>query len=134
MSAPETAGRHRLTRWAVPATALVIGVGYLVSGVAGGRPGFGVFGLALMLVVALGFVLSARWSETVEGLVSRRDERINSLDQRASLFAGLVLIVAVIGMFMVQIARGESGSPYYQLGALAGVAYVGALVFLRFRG
>ena len=134
MSAPETAGEHRRIRWAIPVTALVLGLGYLASGVAGGRPGFGVLGLVLMLVVALGFVLSARWSETVEGLVTRRDERINSLDRRASLFAGLVLILAVIVIFMVQIARGESGSPYYQLGALAGAAYVGALGYLRFRG
>jgi hypothetical protein len=133
MSTREPAAHHRRVRWLIPVTALAIGLGYLVSGIAGGRPGFGVLGLVLMLAVALGFVLSARWSETVEGLVSRRDERINSLDQRATLFAGLVLIVAVIVMFMVQIARGESGTPYYQLGALAGVAYVGALGYLRFR-
>jgi UDP-N-acetylmuramyl pentapeptide phosphotransferase/UDP-N-acetylglucosamine-1-phosphate transferase len=113
--------------------AVLIGVGYLVAGLAGDRPGFGLFGLGLMLAVAVVFVVSTRWSETVDGLATRRDERINHLDQQATLAAGGVLIVAVIVMFMVEIARGESGSPYYQLGALAGLAYVVSLVWLRIR-
>ncbi len=49
------------------------------------------------------------------------------------MFAGGVVIVAVVVMFVVEVARGRDGSPYYQLGALGGVGYVAALTWLRFR-
>jgi hypothetical protein len=45
----------------------------------------------------------------------------------------MTVLVAVIVMFVVEVAQGQDGSPYYQLGALGGVAYVAALVYLRFR-
>lgn len=121
-----------LRRWSVPATAVVAGIGYLVAGLAGDRPGFGAFGLGLMLVVAAGFLLASRRSEYVEGLRSGRDERIAGHDRDASLAAGLVVLLACLVMFMVEIARGEDGSPYYQLAALGGVAYLATLGVLRF--
>ena len=121
------------TRWAVPATAAVIGLGYLAAGIAGGNTGFGAFGLVLMLAVGAAFLLLGTRSETFRGLADRRDERINAIDRDATLFAGAVLLLAVIVMFMVEVARGDDGSPYYQLGALGGVSYVAALIWLRFR-
>ena len=121
-------------RWVIPATATVIGVGYLVAGIVGDRVRFGVFGLLLMLSVAVVFVLAARVSETFGGLADRRDERINEIDQRATTLAGVVVLLSVLVMFMVSIARGQDGSPYYQLGAIGGVTYIVGLVYLRFRG
>jgi hypothetical protein len=119
-------------RWAVPLTAVVAGLGYLVAGLVGDRPGFGVFGLVLMLVVAAAFVLVSKRSEYVDGLRSGRDERIAGHDRDASLAAGMVVLLASLVMFMVEIARGEDGSPYYQLAALGGVTYVATLGVLRF--
>ena len=124
---------HHLTRWTVPLVAAGIGVAYLVAGIAGDQTGFGIFGLVLMLVVGAAFVIAGRYSETFAGLADRRDERINQLDLRATTFAGGVVLLAVIVMFMVSIARGQDGSPYYQLGALGGASYIVALVWLRFR-
>jgi hypothetical protein len=49
------------------------------------------------------------------------------------MFSGLVLITAVIIAAMVQISRGESGSPYIWLGALAGVSCLIALIYQRIR-
>ena len=123
----------RAVRWAVPGVAGAIGVGYLGAGLAGGRPGFGLGGLVVMLVVGAGFVLATRVSETAAGLADRTDERINALDRDASLFAGMVLMAAVLAMFMVEVARGHDGSPFDQLGALAGVSYIAALAWLRVR-
>jgi hypothetical protein len=123
----------RVVRWAVPGLSVAIGLGYLVAGLAGGRAGFGIGGLVLMLVVGAGFLLATRTSETVAGLADRTDERINSIDRDASLFAGMVLLGTVLALFMIEIARGNEGSPYYQLGALAGVSYLAALVWLRMR-
>ena len=79
------------------------------------------------------FLLAARRSETVAGLVDRRDERINPVDRDASLLAGAAVLLAVLVMFVVEIAQGQDGSPYAALGALGGVAYVTALVVLRLR-
>jgi hypothetical protein len=45
----------------------------------------------------------------------------------------MAILLAVLVMFMVEFARGNSGSPYYQLGALGGVAYLVSLVWLRLR-
>lgn len=121
------------TRWLIPAAAAVIGVGYLVAGIVGDNLGFGLFGLGLMVAVGLAFLALGRHSETVGGLLDRRDERINSIDRDATLFAGAFTLLVVIVMFMVEIARGQDGAPYYQLGAVGGAAYVAALIFLRFR-
>ena len=44
-----------------------------------------------------------------------------------------MLITIVIGMCVWEWAHGRSGSPYTQLGAIAGVAYLAALGVLRWR-
>ena len=56
-----------------------------------------------------------------------------AVDLKASAFAGLLLIAIVIGGFMYEIADGDDGSPFAQLGAIAGVAYIAAVAFLRWR-
>ncbi|KAA1426512.1 hypothetical protein [Nocardioides antri] len=122
-----------LTYWIVPLTAAAIGVAYLVAGLVGDDPGFGVTGLLVMLAAGAAFLVASRWSETARGLMERRDERINAIDQSATTFAGLCVIAAVLAMFVVEVARGNDGQPYAALGAVAGAAYVGSLVWLRFR-
>ena len=61
------------------------------------------------------------------------DERSAMLDLRATAFAGLVLILVVIGAVFYELARGHDPSPYSQLGAIAGVAYLVALIALQRR-
>ena len=121
------------TRWAVPSVAVLAGGAYLVAGVVGGDVSFGVVGLVLMLGAGGVFVLAARWSETVAGLRDRTDERINEIDRSASLTAGMAVLLAVLVMFVVEIAQGKDGSPYSQLGALGGLSYVASLTWLRYR-
>jgi len=133
MSMTDTNRSKGMTRWAVPGVALVIGVAYLVAGLVGDNTFFGVFGLCLMVATGLVFLLIARFSETAAGLRDRRDERINAIDRDASLFSGMVLVLAVIVMFVVEIAQGKDGMPYSLLGALGGVSYLLALVVLRLR-
>ena len=126
-------GTVRSRRWVTPVTALVIGLGYLLAGVLGDNLEFGLFGLGLMVVVGGAFWLVGTRSETVAGLLDRRDERINAIDASASLFAGMTVLAVVLGAFMVEIARGQDGMPYSALGAVGGVAYVAALVWGRLR-
>jgi len=121
------------TRWAVPGVAALAGAAYLVAGLVGDDLAFGVLGLVFMLGAGAAFVLAGRRSETVAGLRDRTDERINEIDRSAALTAGMVVLLAVLILFVVEIAQGEDGSPYYQLSALGGLSYVVSLTWLRYR-
>ena len=79
-------------------------------------------------------VLLRRRSETLAGIGGpARDERWAMIDLRATALAGACSIPVIIGAWLVEVARGQDGSPYAQLGAVGGVAYVGAVAFLRWR-
>ena len=131
---PICAPSRRWTRWATPAFSLGSGVVLLAASWAGGHPGAGVVMFAIMAVFAGGLVLAGRRSETVKGLLDRRDERITGIDLRATAVAGTVVILAVLVGFVVELARGHDGSPYTWLGALGGLSYLAAVVALRLRG
>lgn len=135
MSTNERAIRRSRSRkrWITPAAAVLLGLVYLAAGLRAGDRAFAFGGLALMLAIAAAFLILGRTSETVAGLLDRRDERINRIDNDATVFAGMTLVAAVLVGFVVEVARGQDGQPYAALGALAAVAYVAALVVLRFR-
>lgn len=134
MQSPERSPRPASRwRWGTPLVAVAIGLAYLAAGVLGGDRGFGVLGAVVMVALAVGVLIAGRFSETVAGLLDRRDERINSIDAQATVFAGMALVTAVVVGFVVEIARGEDGAPYAMLGAIGGVSYVAALLVLRFR-
>jgi hypothetical protein len=63
-----------------------------------------------------------------------RDERARTIDLAATAFAGVAVITVIVVAVMVQLARGEDPSPYAQLGAVGGVAYLIALVGMQRRG
>ena len=121
-------------QWILPGFAVAIGIVYLIAGLVGDEVGFGLFGLALMVTVAVALLLVRRRSETVQGLLDRRDERIVQIDVKATAFAGGVVIAAVLIAFIVEIARGNDGSPYAALGAIGGLAYLASVVWHRVRG
>jgi hypothetical protein len=120
--------------WVTPVTGVVIGLLYLIGFSIGGQPVPGVAALGVMVVFSVGLVLLGRRSETVDGLLSRRDERIASMDLRATAVTAVVMILVSLGGFIVEVARGHSGQPYDFLAAAGGVTYIGSLVWFRFRG
>ena len=74
-------------------------------------------------------------SETARGLRGDgRDERFAMLALQATALAGLALMIAVIVAFIVDVAHGHIGEPYDWLGAIAGLAYIAAIIVLRVRG
>ena len=121
-------------RLAVPLVAVLIGLCYLVAGLLGGQAWFGVFGLGLMVAIGAVFWVGARRSETVAGLSDGHDERINLLNNQASLVAGNVVLFACLVTFVIEIAQGHDGRPYSWLAALGGVTYVAVLVWRLLRG
>ncbi|TDC44159.1 hypothetical protein [Micromonospora sp. KC213] len=135
MSTNEGAARRAWSwkRWSTVGFAVLCGLAYLVAGLRGGDRTFAFVGLGLMSTIAVLLLVLARTSETVAGLLDRRDERINRIDGDATTFAGMTLIAAVLAGFVIEVARGQDGQPFAALGATAGVAYVVALVVLRIR-
>ena len=71
-----SAASRRLARFATAAFGLLAGVVFWVASAAGGHPAAGATMFGIMAVFSLGLLLAARRSETVRGLLDRRDERI----------------------------------------------------------
>ncbi len=117
----------------MPAFSLALGALVLAAFALGGRTADGVKALAVMAALAALFVVGSR-SETLRGLGGPgRDERWAMIDTRASAFAGLVLVTVLVAVWLLELAAGRDGSPYGQLLAVGGVAYVAAIAWLRWR-
>ena len=122
------------SKWFMPLFCLGLGVVVLVASWLGGSLSAGVYGLVVLAVFGLALLLLTGRSETLRGLTIGRDERFAQIDLRATAVAGLVLIITVIVAWLVEIARGHSGHPYDWLGAIAGLTYIAAVAFFRWRG
>ena len=124
----------RRSKWALPAFSLVLGAIMLAAQWVGGHPGDGLVSLGIMAGFGAAILLGGR-SETIRGLRGDgRDERFRMIDLHATAIAGIVLICTLIVVWLVELARGHDGSPYGQLMAVAGIAYLAAIAFLRWRG
>ncbi len=62
-----------------------------------------------------------------------RDERWAMIDLRATAFAGAVVTAAILGAWLYEAANERDASVYVRPGAVAGVASVAALAWLRRR-
>ncbi len=121
-------------KWVLPAFSLVVGVAYFLAATAGGKLQLGLEMLGVMVVFGLGILVLGGRSETIRGLRGDgRDERFVMLDLRATAYTALVLILAILGGFIFEIAQGRSGAPYYWLGAIAGLTYIVCVAVLRIR-
>ncbi|MFZ2034660.1 MAG: hypothetical protein WAW53_12965 [Candidatus Dormiibacterota bacterium] len=122
------------SRWTLPAFSLVLGLVLLAALAAGHQLVTGIWSCGIMVLFGAAVLLGGR-SETIRGLRGDgRDERFAMLDLQATALAGLALMIAVIVAFIVDVARGNSGEPYDWLGAIAGLAYIAAVIVLRLRG
>lgn len=121
------------TRWFLPLFSVALGVAFLVAFWLGDNRGEGLFALGLMSAIGAVLFLGGRF-DMVRGLRGDgRDEYWEKLDVHATALAGLVTISVIIGMCLWEWGHGRDGSPYTQLGAIAGVAYIAALAVLRLR-
>jgi hypothetical protein len=126
----------RVTRskWFVPLLSVALGIVVFVAQWIGGGPGSGLESLAIMTTFGALILFGGR-SETIRGLGGDgTDERFRQIDVHATALAGLAVITAVIVVFVIELARGHSGSPYAWLGAIGGLTYVVAIVIFRIRG
>ena len=122
------------SKWFLPAFSLVLGLVMLAVSWLGGSLGQGLISLAVLAAFGLIILLAGR-SETVRGLRGDgRDERFAQIDLQATALSGLAVIVALIVAWLVATARGQSGSPYGWLLAIAGLTYLLAVAWFRWRG
>ena len=126
----------RVTRskWFVPLLSAALGVVVFAAQWIGGDPGSGLISLAIMAGFGALILLGGR-SETIRGLRGDgRDERFRQIDIHATALAGLAVIIAIIVAFIVDLAKGHSGTTYGWLGAIGGITYLVAIVVFRIRG
>jgi len=126
--------RMAKTKWFLPAFCVLLGFVVLTAQWIGGDLNGGLVSLALLSGFGFVILLSGR-SETVRGLRGDgRDERFKTIDIHATAVAGTVLIFVLIGAWLVELARGQDGSPYTELMAVGGLSYLVAIAFMRWRG
>ena len=121
------------TKWFLPLFSVALGFVFLGALWVGGERRGGFEALAVMSVLAI-LILAGGRSELIRGLRGDgRDEYWQRIDIHATVLAGNGAIAAIIGMCVWEWAHGRDGTPYAQLGAITGVAYVVAVGVLRWR-
>jgi drug/metabolite transporter (DMT)-like permease len=126
--------RMTKSKWFLPLFAVALGLVVFVAQWIGGDPSSGLVSFAVLAGFG-GLVLLGGRSETIRGLRGDgRDERFRQIDIHATAIAGLAVISAVIIASIVELARGHDPNPYGWLAAIAGIAYLAAIVVFRIRG
>ncbi len=122
-------------RWGMPAFGLLMGVLLFTASAIRGQPILGLGMFAVMAIYSAVVVVFGGRSETVGVLGGRpADERLAGFDLAATAVAGTVAILVALGGFLWQIAHGESGNDFALVAAAAGIGYLGALLWFRWRG
>lgn len=121
-------------RWRMPAFGLLMGVLMLAAAAIGGQPALGLGMFAIMAVYSGAVLAFGGRSETIGVLGGRPvDERLAGFDLRATAVAGTVAVVVAIAGFLWAIATGRSGNDFAVVAAAAGIAYLAAVLWLRWR-
>jgi hypothetical protein len=122
------------TRWFLPAVAVFFGFVTWGSMWAGGRPYDGAIAALVLFALAAALLFGGR-SETIRGFRGDgRDERFKMLDISATAFAGNATILVILGCVFWEYGHGRDGTPYSDLAAVAGVSYLAAFAWMRWRG
>ena len=123
------------SKWVVPLSIVALGLALVGALWIGGDLEGGIYAGAVIVVWGLFIMLAGARSETMRALRGDgRDERFRRIDVHATAFTGFVLIVTLIVLWTVEVVQGHNGNPYGALSALAGITYLVALLFMRFRG
>ena len=121
-------------RWGMPAFGLLMGALLFVASVIGGQPVLGLGMFAVMATYSAVLVVFGGRSETIGVLGGRpADERLASFNILATAIAGTVAIVVAIVGFLWSIAYGQSGNDFAVVAAAAGIAYIVAIAWFRWR-
>jgi hypothetical protein len=124
-----------VSRWVVPAVGFVIGL-LVAAAMLGGKatPLQAAVGFAIVAAYALGLRLLQTRSETASLLSGLPvDERWEAINAAALSLAAQMLAVILLAAFLVTQFRGGDSTPYALLGAAFAMAYLGGIVWYRWR-
>jgi hypothetical protein len=119
----------------MPAFGLLMGVLLFAASAVGGQPIVGLGMFAIMALYSAVLLVFGGRSETIGVLGGRpADERLASFNILATAVAGTVAIIVAIVGFLWSIAHGQSGSDFALVAAAAGIGYLVAILWFRWRG
>jgi hypothetical protein len=116
-----------------PAFSVAIGVILWVAAATGGHPALGGVMFGVMTATGALLVLGSR-SESIRMMRGGADERWRAIDIRATAVSGLAMATFAIVGFVIHLAKGGTDPGVYgEVAAIGGFAYLGALLYLRWR-
>ncbi len=124
-----------LGKWLVPAVGFVIGL-LMAAALLGQHATLWQAGIAfgIVAVYALGLRLLQSSSETASLLSGMPvDERWESINNRALSMAAQFIAVVLVVAFLVAQFGGSDSTPYAWLGAAFAIAYLGGIIWYRWR-
>jgi hypothetical protein len=126
---------NKAYKFFVPAVALVVGC--VIAFVELGQhasPADAALSFAIVAAYALALLLLQSRSETASLLSGMPvDERWSSINERALAAAAQVIAVVTVGAFIVVQYNGGDAMPYAFMAAIFGAAYLGFIVWFRWR-
>ena len=123
---------HR-TKWFLPSFSVLLGVICAAAFWIGDDREGALWALAVMGGLAALVLIGGRF-DLVRGLRGDgRDEYWARIDIHATALAGNFAIGLIIAMCIWEWAHGRDGTPYAQLGALSGLAYIASVAYVRWR-
>lgn len=126
---------NRWSKWVVPIVGLVLGL--LISAAELAQHASlaeALLGFAIVAAYALAILLLQSRSETVSLLSGLPvDERWASINQRALASAAQIIAAVLLGAFIIVEFGGGDAMPYAAMAAIFGVAYLGSMMWYRWR-
>jgi len=124
-----------MSKWMVPVIGMVLGL--LIAAAELGR-GASPAQAAVAFVIVAGYAIALRVLQSRSDLASvlsglPRDERWESINQRALSLAAQLVAVVLVSAFLVTQFSGLDSTPYAWVGAVFAAAYLGGLVWYRSR-
>lgn len=119
---------------AIVVVGVLVGVIYLLIGLARGEPKSGLIGLAIMMLFTAVLVVGARFSDTIALLADDvHEERHVHIHQKAALVTINILAAVLVIALVADVVAGGDGMPYAWLAAVAIVVYFGTIMLLSRR-
>lgn len=127
----QTSPGEPVPSWVVPTLVAAVGIPTFLAFWVGGQPELGALWAGVSVVFGLALAVGGR-SETLRMLRGNEDdERTMLLEYKATTATGIVLIVALLGLFLASGIRGENGLVYGALLLLGEATHLVALAVLN---
>jgi uncharacterized membrane protein len=135
MSTARQRGRGGTRRWVVPAFCVLAAAAYAGVFLATGKVASAAWSAGIMLAYGAILVIFSRRSEFAAILRDDgRDERRAAINMRASAVTLQVIAVLAIVMAFVRLGEGHDPGDWGTICAVAGLSYLGSVLFFARRG